>query len=205
MFLTALGAEAARLRLEVLHYAEGPGDETGIGEGVFEVAGSRWRWLGLAVRPFVGPSLLVTRYERDVPFRLENRGRTASSGDPELHAVRDFRFRYGGQRFIDVLRPGLVPGTIQNLLGRAGRVEIRLRCEVTAEGHLVLRSDRVWFRFGRLRIRLRGPLGIRAEVENGFDEATERHTVRSVARNPILGTVLEYRGSFSYRLDSAER
>ena len=204
VFLAALGADAERLRPEVLRYVAGPpaGARVGIGEGVFEVAGSRFSGLTRLARPVVGPQLLVTAHERDVPFRIENRPAPSPDGRVELRAERWFRFSSGEQRFVDVLRVGSAPGTLRNLLGAARRVELELRCDVTPRGHLRMRSERAWLRAGRLRLPLPRPLSVRAEVEDGYDETAGRHTIRASVRNPIVGLVMEYRGWFSYRYET---
>ncbi|WP_162621951.1 DUF4166 domain-containing protein [Microbacterium suaedae] len=198
VFLTALGDAAGRLRPEVARYAAAEGDV--IGEGIFEVAGSRFGRLGLLLRPFVGPRLVLTSSGRGVPFRVENRRREGPVGG-EVHATRIFDFVGGRQVFADVLRPGSAPGTLVNLLGDAHRVELRLRCTVTGEGHLRLASDGCWVRMGRLRVRLPGVLAVHVEVEDGYDDTTGRQTVRARAGNPLLGTVTEYRGSFEWRVE----
>lgn len=200
--VAALGSRASALRPEVRRYVEGAGEGIGVCEGVFDIAGSRLRKLNLLARPFVGPDLLVTRYERAVPFRVVNRLAVASDSAVGLRAERSFRFRAATERLVDVLSPEPTPGVLRDLLGRRARVELRLRCDVTGVGHLRLRSERVWIRFGGLRIRLLGPLGLRVEVEDGYEEATGRQTIRARVRNPVLGTVLEYRGSFTYRIEA---
>lgn len=201
VFLAVLGAEAARLHPEVLRYVTGPPEPgmVGIGEGIFEVAGSRFgKWILLA-RPFVGPDLLVSARGRNVSFVIVNRPVVSFDGSPELEAERVFRFTAGEQGFIDVLQPIGTPGRLRNLLGARRRVELLLRCQPSAEGHLRLRSERAWLRFGRLRLPLPALFSVRAEVEDGYDEPSARHTIRASVRNPILGVILEYRGSFTYR------
>ena len=209
VFLRALGREASRLHPEVYRYVSGSGvvGQAVDLEGVFDVAGSRLRRLNLLARPIVGPGLLVTAFERDVPFRVANRpgferlrgragGAGAGRGELGLHAERTFEFRSGGQSFVDVLLVGDAPGRLRNLLGERRRVELELRCTVTDRGRLRLESSRAWLRFGRLRVRLPRLLSVRAVVEDGFDDATGRNTVDARVGSPILGTVLEYRGSF---------
>lgn len=200
VLVEALGDDVGRLHPRVRRYVDGPGEGIGVCEGVFDVAGSRFRGLLLLARPFVGPGLLVTRYGRSIPFRVVNRPDAVRG---ELHAERIFRFPRGAQHFVDILRTGSVPGTLQNVLGKAGRVELRLRCGVSEEGHLRLHSERAWFRVGRWSLPLPGILGVRVEVEDGYDEEAGRQTVRVRARNPLLGTVLEYCGSFTYRTEGA--
>lgn len=198
VFLHALGDEASRLRPEVWQYAMGTGTGVGVGEGVFDVAGGRFRALGALARPLVGPDLLMTAYEHDVPFRIVNRPVHGVRG-MELHAERRIRFRSGTFRFVDVLRPGPEPGTLQNLLGRKRRVELLLRCAVTRDGSLQLTSERAWLRLGRTRLRLPALLSVRASLVNGYDPEHRRHLVRATVRSPLLGTVVEYRGWFLVR------
>jgi len=198
VFFAALGPAASRLRPECRDDAAGPTDRV-IGEGVFEVVGSRFGRLGLLMRPFVGPRLLMTAHGRDVPFRVENRLVETAGGVTELHATRTVHFPSGDQEFVDLLRVGDEPGTLINVLGDARRVELLLRVSVTAEGHLRLHSERAWLRLGGLRIPVPRLLAVRVEVIDGFDESTGRQTVAARAVNPLLGTVLVYRGSFLWR------
>lgn len=205
VLLAALGDDADRLRPECRDYAAGPGDGVVVGEGVFAAAGSRFGRLWLLARPFVGPRLLVTAFGRDVPFRVVNRVFDGPDGVVELHARRTFRFARGDQVFVDLLRAGDSPGTLLNLLGDARRIELVLRVGVTADGRLSLRSERARLRLGRLRIPLPRPLSLRVGVTDGFDEASGWQTVRARAANPLIGTVLEYRGSFRWRRGPVQR
>lgn len=198
VFFAALGPAADGLRPECRDYAAGPVDRV-VGAGVFEVVGSRFGRLGLLMRPFVGPRLLMTAHGYDVPFRVENRLVETADGAVELHATRTVHFARGDQEFVDLLRGGDEPGTLTNVLGDARRVELRLRVSVTDEGYLRLRSERAWLRLAGLRIPLPRVLSVRVEVTDGFDTATGRQTVAARAANPLLGTVLEYRGSFVWR------
>lgn len=202
VFLIALGRDASRLHPRVLRYAEGSGDGAVTGTGTFRVAGSRFRWLGLLLRPLVGPQLLVTRFQRNVPFTVVNRRVVTAHGGSELHATRSFHFQKGTQVFSDVLVPGSTPGTLRNRVGAAGRVELELRCTATAQGFLRLSERRAWMRFGRIKVRLPRALAVRIDVEDGYDEGTGRQTIDATVRNPILGTVLEYRGSFTFRAEA---
>lgn len=200
VFVQALGVESGRLHPNVLRYVTGPGDAgvIGVGRGVFDVAGSRLGRLNLLARPIVGSELLVTAHERNVPFIVRNTPVPGAGSSGALCAIRTFEFRRGPQSFVDVLRPGAAPGTLQNVLGKAGRVELELSCGVTDRGFLSLTSRRAWLRIAGLRIPLPGVLSVRAEVIDGYDEASERHTIHATVTHPILGTVLEYRGSFLY-------
>ena len=203
VFLAALGEDAASLHPEVRAYAAGAAaDADGVMRvtGVFDVAGSRWDVLLRVVRPLLGPGAVITRRGRGVPFVLVNRHRAGPRGEPVLAATRTLRFRCGAETFSDVLEPGPARGTLRNRLGARGRLELLLRCEPGPTGGLRLRSVASSVRLGgpgRIRIPLPRLLGVEALLEQDFDDASGRHRISARARNPILGTVLEYRGTFT--------
>lgn len=79
-FLEALGEQAQRLHPEILAQmsVEATRDSA---EGVFAVAGSRFGRVAVLAAPVIGPGLLVTRFARDVPFRIDTvSGRSRSGG-----------------------------------------------------------------------------------------------------------------------------
>jgi len=202
VLLDALGADAARLDARLVPYLAGSAEGDVVCTGVFDVAGGRFRRLGLLARPVAGPELVIARFGRDVPFRVVNREVVTPRGHRELRAERVFTFGSSSERFADALRLGRVPGTLINVLGRARRLALVLCCTVTDEGFLRIHSEGLWMRFGGRRIRLPRFLGVEALLINGVDAATGRLTVDARVRHPILGVVTEYRGAFDYRVEA---
>lgn len=200
IFEAALGADAERLDPEVRRYLSDSGKGRGIGEGILEVAGSRLGMLNLLARPFAGPQLLITSHQRDVPFRIAYRAETSTDGAHALYSERSFRFRDGTQTLVDELSTGESPGRLRNALGRARRIELVLRCSADEEGRLILESEETRIRLGRVRFRLPRLLAVRAEVVSGYDSESRMHTIDASVRSPLLGSVLEYRGSFAYSI-----
>ncbi|MYM20724.1 DUF4166 domain-containing protein [Brevibacterium sp. 5221] len=213
----ALGAQASLLRPEVAEYVAGVPStggaacsegapspvagsgqpRRGVGEGLFTRAGSPLRGLLALARPLVGPGLLITRWERDVPFRIVN----APTGSAALAAHRSFCFEGGEQVAEDVLVPTGRPGGLLDLLGRERRIEVALRASATEAGHLLLESTGVRVRLGRAHVPLPGLLGVSVRVEGGFDDELGRHTIAARIANPLVGTVLAYTGWFEYRYE----
>lgn len=196
-FLEALGEQAQRLHPEILAQmsVEATRDSA---EGVFAVAGSRFgRVAGLAA-PVIGPGLLVTRFARDVPFRIDTVSGRSRSGRAMLDTVREFRFPGATQYVTDRLFATGHPGIVQNALGARGRVQMLEHCSVTDEGALRMSTRAVALRLGRYRIPLRGILRIEVELVDGWDEARRRRTIDMRATSPVLGTVLEYRGWYRF-------
>jgi hypothetical protein len=196
-FLEALGEEAERLHPEILAQMRLEAEDDGA-EGVFEVAGSRFGRLAGLASPVVGPGLLVTRFARDVPFRIDAVSRRSRSGRATLDTVREFRFPRVTQHVVDRLFATGHPGLVQNALGVRGRVQMLEECSVTEDGALRMRTRAVALRLGRHRIALRGILRIEVDLVDGWDEARRRRTIAMRATSPVLGTVLEYRGWYRY-------
>lgn len=197
VFLAALGEDAERLHPEILAQMRAPAT-LDRAEGVFAVAGSRFGRLGVLAVPVVGPRMLVTRFARDVPFSLAMRAGRSQTGAATLDTTREFRFPGSTQHITDRLTQSVVPGLVRNVLGARGRVELIEECSVTAQGALRMRTRRVALRLWGRRFALRGVLGVSVAVEDGWDEEHARRTITLRATNPLLGTVLEYRGWYRY-------
>ncbi|MEV4738112.1 MULTISPECIES: DUF4166 domain-containing protein [unclassified Microbacterium] len=193
VLLDALGEDADRLH-PTLRAQMSSTIERQESHGVFARAGSRLRRLNALGIPVVGRDALVSGYERDVPFTLVTVARRDGLGRATLDTTREFGFRGGVQCITDRLVASSRPGLVRNVLGRAGRIELILRCDVTEGGALRMRSERVAVRLAGRRFALRGILRLDIRVEDGWDAVQERRTIRMSARSPIAGTVLEYRG-----------
>lgn len=203
-FLEALGEESDRLHPEILAQMRVDAERDSA-EGVFAVAGSRFGRLAALARPVIGPGLLVTRFARDVPFRIDTVSGRSRSGRATLDTVREFRFPGATQHVADRLFATGHPGIVQNALGARGRVEMLEACSVTEHGALRMRTRAVALRLGRRRIALRGILRIDVELVDGWDEARRRRTVEMRATSPVLGTILEYRGWYRYTDEAASK
>jgi hypothetical protein len=78
---------------------------------------------------------------------------------------------------------------------RAGPVELRMRCRVTANGAWYS-PDGAALVLGRLRVPLPGPLAPRARAR-AWTSGDAAFSVAVSVRVPLLGALLSYRGSFT--------
>ncbi|WP_146114335.1 MULTISPECIES: DUF4166 domain-containing protein [Microbacterium] len=203
-FLRALGADAALLHPEIAAQMRTPASRAR-GEGVFARAGSRYRLLNALAMPLLGRDAVVTRIASDVPFSVltESAVTTVTVGDAAIERVtlrttREFRFPSGAQRVSDVMTTSVHPGLVRTLLGERGRVELIEECAVGDGGTLRMRTRRAALRLGGRRIALRGILAVHVDVEDGWDDDNARRTIAVTVRNPLAGTLLEYRGWYRY-------
>lgn len=173
-----------------------PHGSVGVGEGTYEVVGSRY---GRVARPLLRWSArhlaLFPESGRDVRFVVENR----PLPDGALAGTRWFGFPGATRVMVDTMRA--VDGAVVERLGRRGGLEVRLEPAVEGGG-MTLRSRALAWRARRLRIPL--PPLARVEVRERDDpRAPEGQLVDVRLRMPVLGEVFRYRGAFSYRIVDA--
>ncbi|WP_217183302.1 DUF4166 domain-containing protein [Streptomyces sp. AC495_CC817] len=115
-----------------------------------------------------------------------------------LRTMREFHFPGGVQRVSDLLTTSTYPGLVRVQLGVRRRIELIEECTVGDGGTLRIRTRRAALHLGGRRFALRGVLAVRADVEDGWDEVNERRTIVATVRNPLFGTLLEYRGWYRH-------
>ncbi len=166
----------------------------GRGSGVYEVAGSRHRWLWPALAWMAWRHVLFPEYGRDIPFEIVN----TTHPDGRLSARRDFGFPRRTRTMVDTM--SVVDGALHDRLGRRGGLEVEFALDVVG-GALHMRSRRQWLRLGPARFRMPGLVRVTlAETAEGGTpgNGVQRVDVRMTA--PLLGEVFRYSGSFTYSL-----
>lgn len=192
----ALGERISELHPKTAWYFRTiPDGQVGVGTGVFTSAGSRHRWLWPVFRIAEALGVAFAGWERDVPFRIENR-----TVDGTAVAVRHFELP--GRTWImpDVVVLG-ANRILRNEIGPHRTVVTTFDIDVHDEA-VVLTIRRVGLRLGPLRIAAPRFLRPRIRLVERWDAATERHHVNMTIDAPLLGRVYEYTGFFSYAIES---
>ncbi|MEP6478910.1 MAG: DUF4166 domain-containing protein [Rhodoglobus sp.] len=160
----------------------------GRGQGVFEVVGSRHRWLWplFAVLAFDG--IVFPVWEHNVPFTVTNR----STPQGTVRATRVFSFSYGDEVMTDEI--GVTRAGLTDRVGVRGLVSSTFTAAVV-NGRLVLNSTGAVLRLGPIRIPL-GMLAPRISLVERSDGDRQHVSFRMAL--PLIGTIYEYSGSFSY-------
>lgn len=168
-----------------------PEGHVGVGEGVYEIVGSRYpRTAGALLRWSARHDVLFAESGRDIPFVVENR----AAADGTLRGMRWFGFPRATRVMRDTMH--VDGGEIVQRLGRRGGLEVRLGARASAEG-MLLRSRRLAWRIRGLRVPLPRIAGVEVrETEDG--NGRQRVDVR--LRMPLLGEVFRYSGTFVYRI-----
>ncbi|MEN0023437.1 MAG: DUF4166 domain-containing protein [Microbacterium sp.] len=192
----ALGARISELHPKTAWYFRTiPPGHVGIGTGVFTTAGSRFRWLRPMFRIAEALGVAFAGWERDVPFRIENR-----TVDGRALATRWFELP--GRTWVMPDAVELTAGGIlRNEIGPHRTVVTTFDIDVRDEA-VVLTIRRVGLRLGPLRFSVPGFLSPRIGLVERWDEERERHHVSMTIDAPVLGRVYEYIGFFEYAIES---
>ena len=168
-----------------------PEGHVGVGEGVYEIVGSRYRRAaGALLRWSARHDVLFAESGRDIPFVVENR----AAADGTLRGMRWFGFPRATRVMRDTMH--VDGGEIVQRLGRRGGLEVCLAPCASTEG-MLLRSRRLAWRVRGLRVPLPRIAGVEVrETEDG--NGRQRVDVRM--RMPLLGEVFRYSGTFVYRI-----
>ncbi|CAN5354923.1 hypothetical protein BH11ACT4_BH11ACT4_19390 [soil metagenome] len=189
----ALGSRYDELDARLRDYfGEIPQGRVGRGSGVFEVAGSRKRWLWPVLAILALDGVAFPAWQRDVAFTVTNR--RARHGT--VQAKRFFDFAERGWVMTDEI--GMTSAGLTDRIGRNGLLSATLEPTVV-DGALVLRSTGMTFRLGGIRI----PLGILSPRLALVERAdADRQHVSLRLSLPFVGTVYEYSGRFRYAIEA---
>lgn len=175
-----------------------PDGSVGVGEGVFDVVGTPRRWLWPILRVLERRGVVAACWERDVPFRIENR--TVAS---RAIAERIFRLPRGEWTMRDAVALTR-HGRVVDELGEPGLIAACFDVDVHDSG-LRLTSRAVGIRLGGLRLRLPRVLSPVVRLTERFDDHSDRQQMSVTIDAPLIGRVYEYSGSFRYRIEEGIR
>ncbi|KJL49170.1 hypothetical protein RS84_00282 [Microbacterium hydrocarbonoxydans] len=196
-YARALGDRIGELHPRLRAYFQPvPDDQVGVGEGVFERVGTPRRWLWPMLRVLERRGVVAACWERDVPFRVENR--TVAS---RAIGVREFHLPGGTWSMRDAVAVTR-HGRVVDELGEPALIAACFDVDVR-DGALVLTSRAVGIRLGRLRVRVPRVMSPVVRLTERFDDVIGRQRVALSIDVPLIGRVYEYRGAFAYRLEEA--
>ena len=121
VYQRVLGDDFARLAPELrTYFSAPPANSVGRGHGVYDVAGSRQRWLAPVFAFLAWRRILFPELGHGVPFTVTN---IAGPGDG-LSARREFHFPGRDRVMQDTMH--VVDDRLHDFLGRRGGLEVRL-------------------------------------------------------------------------------
>ena len=184
IFRRALGDDFDRLHPELQHYFDPPDEVSG--EGIFDEAGSRLRWLSPVWRMLAGLGLLFPEHGTGVPFSVSivplSPGRVATTRTLQFPDV---------QRVISD-ETHLVAGRLIDVHAR-GRILVHMVPDVLGDGSLVMTAAATRLRVASVLLRV--PT-VPITLTQRWDDERQAFRIAVSLRLPVLGEVFGYRGSF---------
>lgn len=191
----ALGERVAELDPGLrAYFGQIPAGSVGRGEGVFDVVGTPRRWLWSVFALLALDGIVFPVWAHAVPFTVTNR----STARGTVQATRTFRLPGGDAVMTDEI--GITSAGLTDRLGRHSLISSTFTVDV-ATGRLVLRSTGATLRLGPVRVPL-GALSPRVTLVERTDGARQHVSLRMSL--PYVGTLYEYSGSFTYRVEEKE-
>ena len=199
IFRRAMGADFERLH-PMMQRRFGVGLDAGygcIGEGVMDRV---WHARGWTV-PFLWlgswRNILVPMRGQDVPFVIENYPYRDLVGRETVTFVRTFEMPHRRARFDATMVYDRRRGALIDYLGTHQHLATDLTFEVTDGGGLLIRSHEQRFYEGPIAFRFPAALTGTAELNECFDDELGRYRIRVEVRNPVLGPLFGYEGTFT--------
>jgi hypothetical protein len=193
----ALGEDFQRLhpRMQERFGLTSESDHAQIGRGVMETLwhGPFWTCPFL----FLGSRrrIMFPEFGTDVPFTIRNYAYRDALGRETVTWIRDFATRKP-RRFDAYMIFSEARGRIVDYLGTHQHLAVDLDLSVTDRGGLRLVSGAQRFYEGRLAFNFPLLFSGVAEVEEWFDEDTQKFRIQVVVQNPTWGRLFGYSGSF---------
>lgn len=189
----------ATLHPQLRDYCAGiPAGYHGFGHGNFERVGTPRRWLWPLIGLLGRPDVLFPGWYQDVAFTVINRPTRSPSGGAAIAASRIFHFAAGDRTMVDAITAEPLHGLV-DYLGARRRLRATLRASVV-DGAMHLDSTAVALRIGRRWLTLPRQLAPRVALIERFDDTAGVQRVALTLTAPLIGTVYEYAGSFSYEI-----
>jgi hypothetical protein len=142
-------------------------------------------------------NLLFPEQGTGIAFTVANYAYLDSYGRETITWNRAFDFRHKQRRFDAAMVYSDQRDLIVDYLGTHHHIAAELRCWVDDEGGMNFASGEQRCYEGFLGFRFPHPFTGHARVREWWDEEIELHRIRVDVKNPIVGKVLSYRGTFA--------
>ena len=134
---------------------------------------------------------------KHIPFKITNSSRMNDRGEMEVYWERVFYFPDATRHFNAKMTIDTKKQIVKDYLGDPSFFYSDLRFDVTATGHLLIRSGKQKFVCGSFEVPIPSILEGRVIVEEGYDDEKGVFTIHVSIYNDIFGRMMMYAGEFS--------
>ncbi len=155
------------------------------------------QWLYPLFRIGIRWKLLFPEHGKDIPFTIKNHAFVSDTGESQVHWERIFQFTKKRRFFNALMSLDAKRSVIQDYLGEPYLLYSDLALHVTNDGSLTIESLGQRLVLGKLEIPLPRLFQGLATVVERYDDERALYHIYVTVRNPLIGTVFSYEGTFS--------
>lgn len=155
------------------------------------------KWLFPIFQAGIRWKLLFPEQGDDIPFTIKNHAFISNTGESQVHWERIFHFGKKKRYFNALMSLDEKQSIIQDYLGEPHLLYADLALHVTDNGSLTIQSLRQRLVLGKVEIPLPRLFQGLATVIERYDDEQELYQIHVTVRNPLIGRVFSYEGTFS--------
>lgn len=134
---------------------------------------------------------------KNVPFIIENKVHASLNGEDVVEWNRTFAFKKHSRHFDAIMFLDEKNGVIIDLFGKPSILGSTLSFIVDEkEGSLMIRSVQQWLVVSGEKLPLPRILQGEARILESYDDVAGAYKIQVEVKNPLLGTLFRYKGSF---------
>ncbi|HYK72808.1 MAG TPA: DUF4166 domain-containing protein [Pseudoneobacillus sp.] len=134
---------------------------------------------------------------RKVPFLIENKVVIGQNGEDVVEWNRTFSFKKHSRHFDAIMFLDERNEEIVDLFGKPSILGSTLSLKVNErDGSLLIRSVQQWLVVNGEKLPLPRILHGEARIIESYDDAANLYKIQVEVKNPLLGTLFHYKGSF---------
>ena len=160
------------------------------------------KWLYPIFQAGVRWKLLFPEQGIDIPFTIKNHAFISHTGENQVHWERIFHFSKKKRYFNALMSLDDKQSIIQDYLGEPPLLYADLSLHVTENGGLTIQSLRQRLVLGKVEIPLPRIFQGLATVIERYDDEQELFHIHVTVRNPLIGRLFSYEGTFSTNEDT---
>lgn len=163
------------------------------GKGVMSVTGGPF-WIRPFLRILTKDHLLFPERGENIAINIENYAYEDNDGREMFSWIRRFYFPNATRAFDAVMMYDAASGLIFDDLGKSGRLTSPLHLSVSEKQGLVISANEVSINVLKKRVKIPSFFSPIVEVNEFFDDESERFIVSVSVRQSMIGEIIRYEG-----------
>lgn len=196
IYQTLLGKKFSKLHPRLQERYSIPMGRPFQAKGVMQTVANGTKLLQPFYRLSAKSNFLFPESGQTIPFHITNTAHINKAGEAEVYWERVFHFQEATRYFNAKMTVDQDGNVVRDYLGDPSFFYSDLLFDVTASGHLLIRSGPQKLVLGLLEIPMPSFMEGRVVVEEGYDDVKEVFTIHVSIYHAVFGRVMMYAGEF---------